>query len=200
MTNGQIPVSEPPEKCTQYSLVLQFQSSSRYSQPPSKGLGKKASKQNNTQPSISAIFTQTSSFPQSRNLGTGCLKLFCTACGEYDHWRKDCPYDCHCDNCDSDSHATHMCRAPPKPSPTPSPQPVILYLLLVVQIIGQWSAVTILEITERKVVHPAQHQTGTTEINNKNLPGSPAKISQKSNGKSRNNDKPRTSGKNPQRS
>ena len=26
---------------------------------------------------------------------------------------------------DSDSHATHMCRAPPKPSPTPSPQPVI---------------------------------------------------------------------------
>ena len=31
----------------------------------------------------------------------------------------------HCDNCDSDSHATHMCRAPPKPSPTPSPQPVI---------------------------------------------------------------------------
>ena len=46
-------------------------------------------------------------------------------CGEYDHWRKDCPYDCHCDNCDSDSHATHMCRAPPKPSPTPSPQPAI---------------------------------------------------------------------------
>ena len=52
-------------------------------------------------------------------------KLFCTACGEYDHWRKDCPYDCHCDNCDSESNATHMCRAPPKPSPTPSPQPVI---------------------------------------------------------------------------
>ena len=62
---------------------------------------------------------------RAENLGTGCPKLFCTACGEYDHWRKDCPYDCHCDNCDSDSHATHMCRAPPKPSPTPSPQPVI---------------------------------------------------------------------------
>ena len=99
--------------------------SNRYSQPPNKGLGKKAPKQNNTQPSISALFAQTSSFPQSRNLGTGRPKLFCTACGEYDHWRKDCPYDCHCDNCDSDSHATHMCRAPPKPSPTPSPQPVI---------------------------------------------------------------------------
>ena len=67
----------------------------------------------------------TSAYLQSRNLGTGRPKLVCTACGEYDHWRKDCPYDCHCDNCDSDSHATHMCRAPPKPSPTPSPQPVI---------------------------------------------------------------------------
>ena len=66
-----------------------------------------------------------SSYPQSRNLGTGRPMMFCTACGEYNHWRKDCPYDCHCDNCDSDSHATHMCRAPPKPSPTPSPQPII---------------------------------------------------------------------------
>ena len=101
------------------------QRDNRYSQPPNKGLGKKASKHINTQPSISAIFAQTSSYPQSRNLGTGHPKLFCTACGEYDHWRKDCPYDCHCDNCNSDSHATHMCRAPPKPSPTPSPQPVI---------------------------------------------------------------------------
>ena len=100
-------------------------SGGRYSQPSNKGPGKKASKQNNTQPSISDIFTQTSAYPQSRNLGTGRPKLFCTACGEYNHWRKDCPYDCHCDNCDSDSHTTHMCRAPPKPSPTPSPQPVI---------------------------------------------------------------------------
>ena len=99
--------------------------SNRYSQPPNKGPGKKASRHNNTQPSISAIFAQTSSYPQSRNLGTGHPKLFCTACGEYNHWRKDCPYDCHCDNCDSDSHTTHMCRAPPKPSPTPSPQPDI---------------------------------------------------------------------------
>ena len=31
-------------------------SGSRYSQPPNKGPGKKASKQNNTQPSISDIF------------------------------------------------------------------------------------------------------------------------------------------------
>ena len=101
------------------------QRDNRYSQPPNKGLSKKASNHTNTQPSVSDIFTQTSAYPQSRNLGTGHPKLFCTACGEYNHWRKDCPYDCHCDNCDSDSHATHMCRAPPKPSPTPSPQPVI---------------------------------------------------------------------------
>ena len=99
--------------------------SNRYSQPSNKGPGKKASRQNNTEPSISDILAQTSAYPQSRNLGTGHPKLFCTACGEYDHWKKDCPYDCHCDNCDIDSHATHMCRAPPKPSPTPSPQPVI---------------------------------------------------------------------------
>ena len=104
--------------------------SNRYSQPPNKGPGKKASKQNNTQPSISDIFAQTSAYPQSRNLGTGHPKLFCTACGEYNHWRKDCPYDCHCDNCDSDSHATHMCRATPKTFPYPFPTANHLYLLL----------------------------------------------------------------------
>ena len=92
---------------------------------PTRDWGKKASNLANTQPSLSAIFSQASSYPQSRNLGIGCPKLFCTTCGGYDHWRKDCPYDCHCDNCDSDSHTTHMCRAPPKSSPTPSPQPVI---------------------------------------------------------------------------
>ena len=48
-------------------------SNNRYSQPPNKGLGKKASKHNlnYTQPSTSAIFTQPSLYPQSRNLGTG---------------------------------------------------------------------------------------------------------------------------------
>ena len=116
------------------------------------------------------MFAQTSSYPQSRNLGTGHPKMFCTACGEYDHWRKDCPYDCHCDNCDRDSHATHMCRAPPKPSPT-LPHSLLFAFTVVVQIIGQWSAATALEITERKVMHPAQHQTGTTnKKNNENLP------------------------------
>ena len=123
-TNMQIPFQNPLRSVPN-TIGPTVVGSKRYSQPPNKGPGKKASKQNNIQPSISDIFAQNSSYPQSRNLGTGCPKLFCTACGGYDHWRKDCPYDCHCDNCDSDSHATHMCRAPPKPSPIPSPQPVI---------------------------------------------------------------------------
>ena len=120
----QISFQNPP-RCVPSTTGSAGQSNNRYSQPPNKGLGKKAPNQTNTQPSLSAIFSQASSYPQSRNLGTGHPRLFCTTCGEYDHWRKDCPYDCHCDNCDSDSHTTHMCRAPPKPSPTPSPQPVI---------------------------------------------------------------------------
>ena len=126
MTNGQIPLQNPP-RGVHSTTGPTVSSSNRYSQPPNKGLGKKASKHNlnNTQPSTSAILTQPSSYPQSRNLGTGHPKMFSTTCGEYNHWRKDCPYDCHCDNCDSDSHTTHMCRVPPKPSPTPSPQPVI---------------------------------------------------------------------------
>ena len=69
---------------------------------------------------------------------------------------------------------------------------------VVAQIIGQWSAATTLETTERKFVHPAQHQTGTTERNNRNLLQFSSEIAQKSNGKPH-NDKPRTSGENPQR-
>ena len=41
--------------------------------------------------------------------------------------------------------------------------------IVAVKTIGQWSAVTIPEITERKVVHPAQHQTSTIKRNNENL-------------------------------
>ena len=123
---GQTSFQNPPRSVTSTNGST-GPSNNRYSQPPNKGPGKKASKHNlnYTQPSTSAIFTQPSSYPQSRNLGTGQPKMFCTTCGEYNHWRKDCPYDCHCDNCDSDSHATHMCRAPPKASPNPSPQPLI---------------------------------------------------------------------------
>ena len=113
--------------------------------------------------------------PTEQNLGTGHPKLFCTACGEYNHWRKDCPYDCHCDNCDSDSLATHMCRAPPKPSPTPSPQPVICVYC------GSsehrlMECRTVLETTERKVMYPVQHPVGTPETNNVNLPQHQVKV------------------------
>ena len=46
---------------------------------------------------------------------------------------------------------------------------LLFVFIVVVQIIGQWSAATTLETTERKVAHPTQHQTDTTERNNENL-------------------------------
>ena len=48
----------------------------------------------------------------SRNLGTGRPTIQCTACGEYSHWRRECPYDNFCTTCNNHNHATHMCRAP----------------------------------------------------------------------------------------
>ena len=157
------------QKCVTSATGPTGQRDYKYSQPSNKGPGKKASSHINTQPSVSDIFAWTSAYPQSRNLGTGRPKLFCTACGEYDHWRKDCPYDCHCDNCDSDSHATHMCRAPPKASPTPSPQPVICIYC------GSSEHRSMecrnrLKTTERKVMYPVQHPVGTPETDNENLP------------------------------
>ena len=105
------------------------QRDNRHPRPANKGSGKKASSYINKQLSVSDIFARTSAYPQSRNLGTGHPKMFCTACGGYDHWRKDCPYDCHCDNCDSDSHTTHMCRGTPKTISYPIPTTYYLRLL-----------------------------------------------------------------------
>ena len=48
----------------------------------------------------------------SRNLGTGRPPIQCTACGEYTHWRRECPYDNYCTTCNNHDHVTHMCRAP----------------------------------------------------------------------------------------
>ena len=48
----------------------------------------------------------------SRNLGTGRPSIQCTACGEYTHWRRECPYDNYCTTCNNNDDATHMCRAP----------------------------------------------------------------------------------------
>ena len=46
-----------------------------------------------------------------RNLGTGRPTIQCTACSEYSHWRRECPYDNYCTTCNNHDHATHMCRA-----------------------------------------------------------------------------------------
>ena len=199
MTNGQISFQNPPRGVPSTTSPT-GPSNNRYSQPPNKGLGKKASKHNlnNTQPSVSTIFTQTSSYPQSRNLGTGHPKMFCTACGEYNHWRKDCPYDCHYDNCDSDSHTTHMCRAPPKPSPTPSPQPIIcIYCGSSDHRSMECSNCPRDNREEGHAPSPAPNQYNCEKQCKSALAS--GENSQKPNGKSRSNDKPRTSGKNPQK-
>ena len=46
----------------------------------------------------------------SRYLGTGRPTIQCTPCGEYSHWRRECPYDNYCTNCNNHDQATHMCR------------------------------------------------------------------------------------------
>ena len=46
----------------------------------------------------------------SRNLGTGRPTIQCTACGEYSHWGRECPYNNYCTTCNNHDHATHMCR------------------------------------------------------------------------------------------
>ena len=197
MTNGQIPFQNP-QRSVPNTAGPTVSGSMRYSQPPNNGPGKKASKLNNTQPSISAIFSRTSSYPQSRNLGTGHPKLLCTTCGEYDHWRKDCPYDCYCDNCDSDAHTTHMCRAPLKPSPTPSPQPVIcIYCGSSDHRSMECSNHPRDNREEGHAPSPAPNRYNWERQQKSALASS--EISQKSNGKSRYNDKPRTSDKNPHR-
>ena len=53
--------------------------------------------------------------------------------------------------------------------PLPLLHNLLFVFIVAVQTIGQWSAVTVPEITERKVMHPAQHQTSTIKRNNENL-------------------------------
>ena len=73
--NMQIPFQNPP-RCVPSTTGPTGQRDIRYSQPSNKGPGKKASNHTSTQPSFSAIFSQASSYPQSRNLGTGHPKVF----------------------------------------------------------------------------------------------------------------------------
>ena len=75
--------------------------------------------------------------------------------------------------------AIHMlltCVGHPQNLPLPHPHSLLFAFIVVVQSIGQWSAETILEITERKVVYPVQHPVGTPEKNNVNLPQHLAKF------------------------
>ena len=74
---------------------------------------------------------------------------------------------------------THMpptCVGHHQNLPLHLPHNPLFVFTVVVQIIGQWSTVTALEITERKDVHPAQYQTSTTKENNESLLQCPAKI------------------------
>ena len=66
------------------------------------------------------------------------------------------------------THTLLTCVGHHQNLPLPLPHNPLFVFTVVVQIIGQWSAATALEITERKDMHPAQHQAGsaqkTTEI------------------------------------
>ena len=74
------------------------------------------------------------------------------------------------------AHMLPTCVGHHKNLPLPPPHNPLSVSTVVVQTIGQWSAVTALEITERKDMHQAHHQTSTTMKNNRNLLWLPAKI------------------------
>ena len=69
------------------------------------------------------------------------------------------------------THTLLTCVGHHQNVPLPLPHSPLFVFTVVVQIIGKWSAVTTLEITERKDMHPAQHQASTTTKNNRNLLG-----------------------------
>ena len=73
-------------------------------------------------------------------------------------------------------HMLPTCVGHPQNLLLPHPHSLLFAFIVVVQSIGQWSAGTILETTERKVVYPVQHPVGTPETNNVNLPQRLAKV------------------------
>ena len=77
--------------------------------------GKKGKKSTSEAPPHPGPSTGSSTGPRnnftSRNLGTGRPTIQCTACSEYSHWRRECPYDNYCTACNNHDHASHMCRA-----------------------------------------------------------------------------------------
>ena len=62
----------------------------------------------------------------SQDTGPSRHQIQCSACGEYSHWSKDCPYYNFCDVCKVTTHSTHMCRAS-KCSDPPPRSPVCIY-------------------------------------------------------------------------
>ena len=66
-------------------------------------------------------------------------------------------------------HMLPTCVGHPQNLLLPHPHSLLFVFIVVVQSIGRWSAETILETTERKVVYPVQHPVGTPETNNVNL-------------------------------
>ena len=69
-----------------------------------KGRVKKSKKKPSQEPSPHPGTSQsTNTVPRtnfnSRNLGTGRPTIQCTVCGEYMHWRRECPYDNYCITC-----------------------------------------------------------------------------------------------------
>ena len=62
----------------------------------------------------------------SQETGPSRHLIQCSACGEYSHWSKDCPYYNFCDVCKVTTHSTHMCRAS-KCSDPPTRSPVCIY-------------------------------------------------------------------------
>ena len=67
-------------------------------------------------------------------------------------------------------HMLPTCVGHPQNLLLPHPHSLLFVFIVVVQNIGRWSAETVLETTERKVVYPVQHPVGTPETNNVNLP------------------------------
>ena len=67
------------------------------------------------------------------------------------------------------THTLPTCVGHHQNLPLPLPHNPLFVFTVVVRIIGQWSAVTTLEITDRKDVHPGQHQASSAMKNNRNL-------------------------------
>ena len=67
-------------------------------------------------------------------------------------------------------HMLPTCVGHPENLLLPHPHSLLFAFIVVVQSIGHWSAETVLETTERKVMHPVQHLVGTPATNTVNLP------------------------------